>query len=59
MQAVHGETRVTCGEAVTTKSEIELFRADLRAFEQRVTLRLGGLIVVATGIIIAVIALTG
>ena len=48
-----------CGEAVTTKSEIDLFRADLRAFEQRMTLRLGGLIVVATGIIIAVIALTG
>ena len=40
------------------KSEFELLRAELRAFEQRMTIRLGGLIVVATGIIIAVLALT-
>ena len=42
-----------------TKSEIELLRAEVRAIEQRMTIRLGGLVAVATGIIIAVIALTG
>ena len=41
-----------------TKSEFELFRAEVRALEQRMTIRLGGLVAVATGIIIAVIALT-
>ena len=42
-----------------TKSDIELLRAELRALEQRMTIRLGGLVAVATGIIIAVIAITG
>ncbi len=42
-----------------TKRDIELVRAELRAVEQRMTIRLGGLVAVATGIIIAVIALTG
>lgn len=46
-------------QGLFTKSDIDLLRADLRAMEQRMTIRLGGLIVVATGIIIAVIALTG
>ena len=41
-----------------TKSDIELLRAEVRALEQRMTIRLGGLVAVATGIIIAVIALT-
>ena len=41
-----------------TKSEFELFRAEVRALEQRMTIRLGGLVAVATGIIIAVLALT-
>ena len=42
-----------------TKRDNELLRAELRALEQRMTIRLGGLVAVATGIIIAVIALTG
>ncbi len=42
-----------------TKTDIELLRAELRAVEQRMTIRLGGVVAVATGIIIAVMALTG
>lgn len=42
-----------------TQTDIELLRAELREVEQRMTIRLGGMVAVATGIIIAVIALTG
>ena len=44
-------------ENVATKSDIELLKADLRAVELRMTIRLAGLIAVATGIIVAAIGL--
>lgn len=44
-------------ENVATKSDIELLKADLRAAELRMTIRLAGLIAVATGIVIAAIGL--
>ena len=45
-------------ETVATKSDIELLRADVRELKQYVIIRLGGLVTVATGLIIAVIAIS-
>ena len=45
-------------ETVATKSDIELLRADMRELKQYVIIRLGGLVTVATGLIIAVIAIS-
>ena len=42
---------------VATKSDIELLKAELRAIEQRMMIRLGGLVAVATGLVIAAIAI--
>ena len=44
-------------ETVATKSDIELLRADMRELKQYVIIRLGGLVTVATGLIIAAIAI--
>ena len=44
-------------ETVATKSDIELLRADMRELKQYVIIRLGGLVAVATGLIIAAIAI--
>ncbi|BBU62305.1 hypothetical protein MSC49_22400 [Methylosinus sp. C49] len=39
--------------ALAVKRDLSIVRSDLRAFEARMTVRIGGLTIIATGIILA------